>query len=449
MSIGSAVIFKNGFKLEKVDESNTITVDVVSSTELLSEGQLEEYDYDTEYENIYKTNILLSQPLRSVGDVKDRLFRDSDGLWKVERNVGYEIITSSELRGYVASNGYAQMFKGFRVATPSSPVTSSKMRELAPEEWSYRTNWGVQIASSGNLAISIKEEWLESTGGMEAFTKWVTDNRIDIQYALKEPIIETLNQELQDKLNNIASYKVSNYIYTIVDKTNILPEYVRENLKPTLHATFKGGGWYTRFKTEQEFIKAQEQIGNKADTEVIDNLKNDLQDYAKTEDYRNEIGVVNSSLESYKSLLETIERDLKGERDENGEFILDVNGNPINMGAIKEIEDIVNRETAIVNNLGELSERWNFIGTNIIMASGGLLIGETGVDKNGKEIVITGIRIAKDRVDFVENKVIVAEITGSRMKINRAIFVQSISVGEHKIETLSGGHTTWTWVTTI
>ena len=61
--------------------------DVVSSTEKLSEGQLEEYDYGAEYENIYKINLLLSEPLRSVGDVKDRLFRDSDGLWKVERNV--------------------------------------------------------------------------------------------------------------------------------------------------------------------------------------------------------------------------------------------------------------------------------------------------------------------------------------------------------------------------
>src|SRR5699024_10929881 len=47
----------------------------------------EDNPYDTLENNLYKTNILLSEPLRSVGDVKDRLFRDSDGLWKVERNL--------------------------------------------------------------------------------------------------------------------------------------------------------------------------------------------------------------------------------------------------------------------------------------------------------------------------------------------------------------------------
>ena len=61
--------------------------DVVSSVEKLSEGQLQEYDYGVEYENVDKINLSLSEPLRSVGDVKDRLFKDSDELWKIERNV--------------------------------------------------------------------------------------------------------------------------------------------------------------------------------------------------------------------------------------------------------------------------------------------------------------------------------------------------------------------------
>lgn len=48
------------------------------------------YEEITENDNhplIDKINLLLDEPLRSVGDVKDRLFRDNDGLWKVERNV--------------------------------------------------------------------------------------------------------------------------------------------------------------------------------------------------------------------------------------------------------------------------------------------------------------------------------------------------------------------------
>ena len=52
-----------------------------------------EINYNTQSPTIYKTNILLSEPLRSVGDVKDRLFLDTDGLWKVERNVGEHTFT--------------------------------------------------------------------------------------------------------------------------------------------------------------------------------------------------------------------------------------------------------------------------------------------------------------------------------------------------------------------
>lgn len=48
----------------------------------------EDITEDDDHPLIDKINLSLSEPLRSVGDVKDRLFRDdSDGLWKIERNV--------------------------------------------------------------------------------------------------------------------------------------------------------------------------------------------------------------------------------------------------------------------------------------------------------------------------------------------------------------------------
>ena len=45
---------------------------------------------------IDKINLLLSEPLRSLDDVKDRLFRDSDGLWKIERSVGEEVFENGD-----------------------------------------------------------------------------------------------------------------------------------------------------------------------------------------------------------------------------------------------------------------------------------------------------------------------------------------------------------------
>src|SRR5699024_4790582 len=71
----------NGFILREVQiEKGTIATDSTPAPEDIKEND--------NHLLIDKINLLLSEPLRSVGDVKDRLFRDSDGLWKIERNVG-------------------------------------------------------------------------------------------------------------------------------------------------------------------------------------------------------------------------------------------------------------------------------------------------------------------------------------------------------------------------
>src|SRR5699024_12237890 len=89
--------------------------------------------------------------------------------------------------------------------------------------------------------------------------------------------IETLEQELQDKLNNIASFAKGNYVYTMQpDKSEILSPEVLEQLKPVIRATFKGGGWYNRWKTEQDLIKQQEDIDNKTDQEITDEIQDKI-----------------------------------------------------------------------------------------------------------------------------------------------------------------------------
>lgn len=124
------------------------------------------YEDITENDNhplIDKINLLLDEPLRSVGDVCDRLM-NKNGIWVIERNI--------EL--------------------------------LHPED--------------GTRSI-------EETFGVRS-----------------NPLYENLLQEYQDKLNNLRSFKESNYVYTLLpDKSNILSG----NLKPTLHATFKSIGWET------------------------------------------------------------------------------------------------------------------------------------------------------------------------------------------------------------
>lgn len=72
---------------------------------------------------------------------------------------------------------------------------------------------------------------------------WFSEKPLIILYDPHEPTIETLPQDMQDKLNYIASYEGENYVYTVlddVDKSDIL----LENLKPQLHAKFLPAQWY-------------------------------------------------------------------------------------------------------------------------------------------------------------------------------------------------------------
>src|SRR5699024_6529946 len=114
---------------------------------------------------------------------------------------------------------------------------------------------------------------------LSAFKNWLGNNNTKVIYELANPTIETLDEELQDKLNNLRSFQDSNYVYTLFpewDKSEILSPEVLEELTPTLHATFKGGGWYNRWKTEQDLIKQQEDIDKKTDQEVTDEIQDKI-----------------------------------------------------------------------------------------------------------------------------------------------------------------------------
>ena len=198
--------------------------DVVSSTEKLSEGQLEEYNHGVEYENIYKINLSLSEPLRSVGDFKDRLFRDSDGLWKVERNTQEYRINGSESwttvwgatantypyfwAGLPNSNGYPEDEKNVL----SDRFTSIDRDNLF--EGSFVDKEGVAIGgSNGYMVIRIGKDRISSYS-VNLFKQWLSENPINVVYKLTNPSIEILNQEFQDKLNILRSFRDSNYVYT-------------------------------------------------------------------------------------------------------------------------------------------------------------------------------------------------------------------------------------------
>ena len=75
-----------------------------------------------------------------------------------------------------------------------------------------------------------------------------------------------------------------------------------------------------------------------------------------------------------------------------------------------------------------------------------MLVGTITYDENDKPSLVNGIQVGPERIDFISNYTSVANISGDILEIKRGIFAKSATIGEHKIETIAGGHTVWQWV---
>ena len=124
---------------------------------------------------------------------------------------------------------------------------------------------------------------------------------------------------------------------------------------------------------------------------------------------------------------------------ENGNIHIDLNEGLINVSDkmfkiqgkdIADIEDLTQLEGKIDK---EIEDREGFIS----YANGIVTIGQ----KNSP----TNIQIKNDRISFMQNGTEVAYITEQTMEITHGIFVETAKIGEHKQQTLPGGHTVFTW----
>ena len=202
---------------------------------------------------IDKINILLDEPLRSVGNVKDRLFRDSDGIWKIERNVGeYTTDGTDSWSTGVSSGGWNESGKtrSFYSSTLLNKMKSARTINAMTDRFTVgKSTAGIVGSDSEGFSLGYAswgvifriEKSRLSTDNSEGFKEWIENNPVTIVYELANPSIETLSQSLQDKLNNLRSSQDSNYVYTVLPNEN---KYLSKNLKPTLHAKFLYNNWY-------------------------------------------------------------------------------------------------------------------------------------------------------------------------------------------------------------
>lgn len=188
---------------------------------------------------IDKINLSLSEPLRSIGDVKDRLFRDSDGLWKIERNVnhilldGNQTLTVSHEQERTLRVRYQPGVELLHIPTSDGLVKTSRFKTV-PNAGNWNQDRELAEQDISMVSIRINKSRLNGVTSSDV-NNWFRSNPTEVLYTPSAPTIKTLDQELQDKLNNLRSFQDSNYVYTVIDKTDILSE----NLKPTIHAQLK------------------------------------------------------------------------------------------------------------------------------------------------------------------------------------------------------------------
>ena len=215
---------------------------------------------------IDKSNLLLDEPLRSVEDVKDRLFRDSDGLWKIERNVAEYKADGTET--WMHRSGLRYDMTTSSLPYPTYLLDNNPRTKVASSHF-IRTG-GEQIHGSTYVYSRSPRIMMDgiTVEDIPAFMKNQHDKETPVTWVYQtQPRTETLSQSLQDKLNNLRSFQDSNYVYTSLPNED---NYLSENLKPTLHAKFLYNNWYKEDRVINNLMIYNRALTNE---EMIQNYK--------------------------------------------------------------------------------------------------------------------------------------------------------------------------------
>ena len=367
---------------------------------------------------IDKINLLLDEPLRSIGDIRDKLFRDSEGLWKVERNIEervldrYTDLYDGELPHYngdVTTDRFVRSLSRFPYNTKNTKASHFRRMSYSEEEHVWHSNIGGYVANAtNNLYIKFPNDVVGIDPSEDPYhirtqkvKMWLQAELdrgmpVTIQYETQESTIEVLDQELQDKLNNLRSFQDSNYIYTVInDKTDILSE----SLKPNLNVVFKSKGWKQKSATDKLVSDFLDKVDTQGLGVTLMNLQQEPAAAAAS-------GELSDFIRRYNEDLDARESDKKKSE-----------------SSLAKAQDSID---LIVNEMGDRSESWNFLERNISNTPEGILVGSKS---NGSYILIK-----EDRISFYSNGSEVAFFSQNLLEVTRGAFVEEMQVGAYKLE---------------
>ena len=221
------------------------TIDDVDNLNL----QLEVGNTNTEYIE-HKQNkriFILNEPLRAIGNVKDRLYIQN-GILYVERKIESTILNGTENTWAVVNTGTANFF--YRLRYLQNVGTKGEGYYLSNRFSFYaisstNTAEGMYITSSNELRLRFGTEMT-----ITDFKTWLSNNKVELQYLLDEPYIEELGQiqipgtyenithinttdNLQPNMNitYVRNTQISNYVEQHIAEIKVNEEGITERVE--------------------------------------------------------------------------------------------------------------------------------------------------------------------------------------------------------------------------
>ena len=136
------------------------------------------------------------EPLRSVGDVKDKIVV-KNGKLMIERNCASKTLTGKPIESWFLQSEYDQIL---RFATRCLDGKKAKADILTDHFRKYTNNeqegWSTNSQYNDLVYLYIRKEKLE-TKDVANFENWLSENPTTIVYQLAEPTYEEITPELQ------------------------------------------------------------------------------------------------------------------------------------------------------------------------------------------------------------------------------------------------------------
>ena len=200
-----------------------------------------------------KTATLSDIVLRSAGEAKDRIFKDGDGVWKVERNVGKVDLGTLNWQ-YAEYNGVSV----FTLALFGAKMFSKDTKMLCekyPQTIDNTDSNATTVALMSDKQIQIKrysnQIYIKDSAYTDAATFKAAMSGVMLVYELATPTYETLPDSIQEELNTLTTYN---------PVTNVM---VSDGVTPDIDVSF-----WTRDHATQETANAAKKLAVASDLKL-------------------------------------------------------------------------------------------------------------------------------------------------------------------------------------